>query len=108
MYWVWLIIAIVTEVAGTSSMKLSEGWTKLLPSIAVVVFFSISLFSITLALKGIPISTAYAIWAGLGIVLTSVIGFTIFGENITPLKLAGLAITVAGVVLLRLASEAVA
>lgn len=73
MHWAWLIIAIVTEVAGTSSMKLSEGWTKLLPSIAVVLFFTISLFSITLALKGIPISTAYAIWAGLGIVLTSII-----------------------------------
>jgi len=100
--WLWLIGAIVLEVAGTTSMKLTQGFTKLVPSIMVFVLYGGAIVGLTLALKRIDVSVAYAVWSGLGTALIAVIGMTYFREPATALRLASIALIIAGVVGLNL------
>jgi small multidrug resistance pump len=102
MAWVYLMLAIVSEVAGTTSMKLSEGFTKPVWSVGILVFYGASLYLLTLTLKTMDVSLSYAIWAGLGTALIAAIGVLWFGEPLTALKVASLALIVAGVVGLNL------
>lgn len=102
MSWFYLVLAILTEVSGTICMKLSQGLSKLLPSVFIFIFYGLSLCGLTLALKKLDISTAYAIWAGLGTALITVVGVTWFKEPVTILKLVCLGLIVAGVVGLNL------
>ncbi len=102
MPWIFLVFAILFEVAGTTCMKLSEGFTKLLPSIGLGVFYLLSLTLLTLALKRIDVSVAYAIWSGLGTAVISVIGIAIFREPVTAMKIGSLLLIVLGVVGLNL------
>lgn len=97
-HWIILACAIVLEVAGTISMKFSEGFTKLLPSVLLFVFYGASFTALTLALKKIDVSVAYAIWSGLGTAIISMIGFILFKESVSPLKIFSLLLIVAGVV----------
>ncbi|MDQ1275539.1 MAG: small multidrug resistance pump [Euryarchaeota archaeon] len=97
-YYYLLLLAIVFEVCGTTCMKLSEGFSKLIPSVLIFVFYAISFFFFTLALKGIDVSIAYAIWAGLGTALITVVGMLWFREPASALKLISLAVVVAGVI----------
>lgn len=96
--WIYLIGAIVLEVAGTTSMKLSFGFTKLLPSILLFVFYGLSFVAFTFALKGIDVSIAYAVWAGIGTALIAVIGMTHFKETVSAMKLCSIALIIIGVV----------
>ncbi|MFW6323870.1 MAG: DMT family transporter, partial [Desulfovibrionales bacterium] len=73
-YWLYLTGAIILEVAGTVSMKLSEGFTNILPSVLLFLFYGVSFVGLTLALKRIDVSIAYAVWSGLGTLLISLIG----------------------------------
>ncbi|MBO8181811.1 MAG: multidrug efflux SMR transporter [Archaeoglobus sp.] len=102
MYWLYLILAILSEVVGTTNMKLSQGFTKLVPSILIFVFYGISFTFLTLALKKIDVSIAYAIWSGLGTALIVVIGLLIFKEPVTIVKLVSIGLIVVGVVGLHL------
>lgn len=102
MSWVYLVLAILFEVAGTTSMKLSEGFTRLVPSIGIAVFYLLSFSILTLALRQIDISVAYAIWSGVGTALITVIGAVIFREPVTALKVGSIALIIAGVVGLNL------
>jgi small multidrug resistance pump len=104
MYWIYLFLAILSEVAGTTNMKLSQGFTKPIPSIMIFVFYGISFTFLTLALKKIDISIAYAIWSGLGTALIAIIGFTVFNEPITAIKIASIGLIVIGVVGLHLSN----
>lgn len=79
-------------------MKLSEGFSKLIPSVLIFVFYAVSFFFFTLALKGIDVSIAYAIWAGLGTALITAVGIFWFREPASALKLISLAVVVAGVI----------
>ena len=106
MAWVYLVVAILFEVSGTTSMKLSQGFSQLGPSVAVFVFYSLSIAFLTLSIGRIDISIAYAIWSALGTALVATIGFVWFGEIVTAWKLFFLAIIVVGVVGLHLASNA--
>ncbi|MFC4410031.1 DMT family transporter [Chungangia koreensis] len=108
MHWFYLFLAIVFEVAGTTSMKLSEGFTRLTPSILMGVFYILCFSFLTLSLKAIEVSTAYAIWSGLGIVLISVIGFFYFNETINATKIIAIALIMIGVVMLNLSDKPVA
>jgi len=101
-HWLFLAGAIVFEVAGTVSMKLSEGFTKLIPSILVAVFYLISLAALTFALKKIDVSLAYAIWAGVGTALIAIVGVVYFKEPATMVKVISIALIIAGVVGLNL------
>ncbi len=96
--WLCLTAAILFEVAGTTSMKFSEGFTKPLPSLLIFVFYGIAFTFLTIALKWLDISIAYAVWAGVGTALIAVIGFMYFHESVTPLKLASIGLIIVGVV----------
>lgn len=106
MIWFYLAIAIVLEVIGTTSMRYSEGFTKLIPSVVLVVSYVASFYALTLALKHMDLSIAYAIWAGVGTALIALLGITLFHEPITALKLAALSMIIGGVVLLNLSGTA--
>jgi small multidrug resistance pump len=100
--WIYLVAAVVLEVSGTTSMKLSEGFTRPLPSILIFVFYGCSFFFLTLVLKRIDVSIAYALWSGLGTALIATIGILYFKEPLTLVKLASLVLIVLGVVGLNL------
>lgn len=104
-YYYLLLLAIAFEVCGTTCMKLSEGFSKLLPSVLIFIFYAISFFFFTLALKGIDVSIAYAIWAGLGTALITVVGIFWFREPATVLKMISLVIVIAGVIGLHLSDR---
>ncbi len=100
--WIYLIVAIVLEVSGTLSMKLSEGFSKLVPSIAMLVFYLVGLSVLALALRKIDVSIAYAVWSGLGTAIIAMVGMLWFEEPITLLKIVSLGLIIAGVVGLNL------
>jgi len=102
MSWVYLVCAITMEVIGTTNMKLSEGFTKTLPSILMFVFYVFSFAFLTLALKKIDLSLTYAIWSGVGTALIATIGFLYFKEPVTAIKIGSIALIVIGVVGLML------
>lgn len=104
MHWLYLTLAIVMEVCGTTSMKLSQGFTQLLPSILLFVFYGLCFCFLTLALKKIDVSIAYGIWSGLGTSLIAILGVYWFKEPITALKLTSLALIIAGVIGLNASS----
>ncbi len=100
--WVLLVFAIVFEVLGTTAMKLSDGFTNIIPSILLIVFYALSFALFTYALKTIEVSVAYAVWAGVGTAIISAIGFIYFKEPVTIIKLVSISAIIAGVVGLRL------
>jgi len=101
----FLSIAILAEVAGTVALKYTEGFTRLGPSAIVVVGYGLSFWMLALVLKALPIGLTYAVWAAVGTALIAVIGIFAFDEPATMLKLASLALIIAGVVGLNLAGS---
>ncbi len=97
MAWLYLALAIIVEVAGTTCLKLSHGLTRLIPSILLFVFYIASFAMAALAIKVIDLSVAYAIWAGLGTAATATIGILWFKEPASALKLISIALIVIGV-----------
>ena len=100
--WLLLVSVIALEVAGTTSMKLSQGFTRLVPSVLLFVCYVASFVALTLALKNVEVSVAYAVWAGVGTALVAAIGIGYFGEELTVLKLVSLLFIIVGVVGLNL------
>lgn len=100
--WLYLMMAILFEVAGTSSMKMSHGLSRLTPSLFVFLFYGLSVAALTLALRRIDVSVAYATWSGVGTVLIAVIGACCFHEPLIGGRVFCLALIVAGVVGLHL------
>ena len=98
----YLFMAIILEVAGTICMKLSNGFTKVIPSILVIILYLLSIVSLTFALKKIDVTIAYAIWAGLGTALTVPLGLLWFKEPVTALKMISLGMIIIGVIGLNL------
>ncbi len=101
-HWLILVTAIALEVAGTVSMKLSDGFTKIIPTIFLFVFYFTSFMCLTLALKKIDIGVAYAIWAGAGTGLIAIIGILYFKEPFSILKAFSIFFIIAGVIGLNL------
>lgn len=106
MHWVFLFLAILFEVGGTVSMKFSEGFTRLVPSILLIVFYLTSFSFLTFALKAIDVSIAYAIWSGMGIVLISIIGYFYFSEQMSLGKVIAILFILGGVIFLQFTSKA--
>lgn len=105
--WVFLSAAIVSEVIGTSALKSAEGFTRLWPSLIVVISYSIAFFFLSLTLKTIPVGIAYAIWSGVGIALISLIAWVVFGQKLDTAAIIGILLIVAGVMVLNIFSKAV-
>ena len=98
MAWICLGLAILFEVAGTTSLKMSQGFTQLLPSLVIFPAYGISLALLTLAVKEVPISVAYAVWAAVGTALIAAIGILWFREPATSAKLVFIGVIVVGVI----------
>ena len=103
MLYLYLAAAIVAEVAATVSLKLSEGLTKLWPSVVVVVGYAIAFTVLSRALKlGMPVGVAYAVWSAVGVAAVAIIGWKFLGETLNPTMVIGLALIIGGVVTLEL------
>ncbi len=103
----YLFIAIIGEVAATSALKAAEGFTRLLPSIVVIVGYGIAFFFLSLVLKTIPVGIAYAVWSGLGIVIITVIAAILFKQIPDLPAIVGMSFIIAGVVIINLFSNTV-
>jgi small multidrug resistance pump len=102
--WLYLGTAIVAEVIGTSALKASDGFTLLWPSVIVVVGYACAFWLLALTLRSIPVGVAYAIWAGLGIVLIALVGVVLFGQKLDAPAIIGMGLIVAGVVVMNVFS----
>ena len=105
-YWACLAGAILLEIAGTTSMKLSHGFTRPLPSTLLFVFYALSFALMTVAVKRIDMSVSYAVWSGVGTALVTLIGVAWFGESLTAVQLGSIVLIVAGVIGLRAGAAA--
>ncbi len=108
MKWMYLYIAISGEVVATSALRASDEFTKLGPSGLVVAGYAIAFYFLSLTVNTIPIGVAYAVWSGAGIVLTSIIGWRLFGQTLDLPALIGIALILAGVGVINLLSAAAA
>jgi quaternary ammonium compound-resistance protein SugE len=102
MAWLYLFIAGLFEVAWAIGLKYTEGFTRLVPSIWTVASMVLSIVLLGLALKSLPVGTAYAVWTGIGAVGTASLGIYLFGEPATAARLASIGLIVAGIVGLKL------
>ncbi len=105
MTFVYLILAIVAEVVATSALKASVGFTRPLPSLLVVGGYGVAFYLLSLVLRTLPVGITYAIWAGLGIVLVTLVGIMVFGEKPDLPAVLGISLIVAGVVTLQVFSK---
>lgn len=103
--WLLLGIAIVAEVIATSALKASEGFSKTLPSLLVIVGYGAAFYCLSLTLKSIPVGIAYAVWSGAGIVLVTGIAWLMYGQKLDLWAFVGIALIVAGVAVLNLLSK---
>ena len=106
MHWILLVIAGLFEIAFTSALKMSEGFTKLWPSLAFVGLAVISFAFLNLAIDVIPLGTAYAIWTGIGAGGTVIVGMTFFGEPVTSARVILITLLIGAVIGLKFVSAA--
>ncbi len=102
--WALLIIAIVAEVIGTSALRASDGFSRLWPSVLVIVGYAVAFYFLSLTLKTIPMGVSYAIWSGVGIVLISLVGWLVFDQTLDAPALAGMGLIVTGVLVINIFS----
>lgn len=107
-HWIFLSIAIVSEVIATSCLKAAEGFTRFWPSLVVVAGYLLAFYLLSLTLKTIPVGVAYAIWSGVGILLIALSGWLFLGQSLDAPALIGLSLIVAGVVVINVFSRTVA
>ena len=105
MSWILLVAAICLEVCGTTCLKLSEGFTRLVPSVLIFVFYGACFVLMTFAVKKLDLSLSYAIWSGVGTLLIALIGIFWFKEPLTLMKAVSMALIIAGVVGVNLAGS---
>lgn len=103
----YLAIAIICEVVGTTFLVKSEQFTRLVPTLIMGVLYTISFYLLTQAIKTIPLGIAYALWGGLGIVLTSLVGVFFFKQSLDTAAVVGIAMIVGGVVVMNVLSNSV-
>ena len=106
MYYLYLALAIVLEVLGTSLLGKSEGFSKWLPTVGSLLSFGVCFYFLSLALKNIPLGVAYAIWSGVGIVLTAIVSILVFKNKIDLPFILGALLIIAGVLVINLFSKA--
>lgn len=105
--WIYLSVAIVSEVVATSALKASEGFSRFWPSLLVVAGYSTAFYFLSLTLKTIPVGVVYAIWSGAGIALIAVVAWIFLGQALDLAAIIGMGLIIAGVVVLNVFSKAV-
>jgi multidrug transporter EmrE-like cation transporter len=103
-----LFFAVLSEVTATTSLKFSEGFTKLIPSVVVVVGYGLSFYLLSMTLTVMPIGIAYALWSGIGITLTVIAGKIIWNESMDWARITGIVLIIAGILVINLFSKTVA
>ena len=103
--WIFLGIAIVSEVVGTTALKSSDGFTRLWPSITVVIGYALAFYFLALTLRVIPVGVAYAIWSGIGIILITLVAWLWFDQKLDMPALFGMGLITAGVVIMNAFSK---
>lgn len=107
MSYLYLAVAIIAEVIATSALKASDEFSKLVPSVIVVVGYGVAFYCLSMVLKTIPVGVAYAVWSGLGIVLISIVGLVMFGQKLDLAAIVGILLIVSGVVVMNVFSKTV-
>jgi len=105
--WIYLAVAIVAEVVGTSFLKLSDGFTRTGPSVAVLACYVLAFYMLSQTLRSMPVGVAYAIWAGAGVALITLIGAAVFKQALDLPAIVGIGMIVAGVLVINLFSDTV-
>lgn len=108
MSYVYLFIAIVSEVVATSFLKESHGFTRLGPSLVTIVGYAVAFYCLSLTLRAMPTGVAYAIWSGVGIVLIATVAWLFQGQKLDTPAIAGMALIIAGVIVMNVFSESLA
>ena len=106
--WVYLLIAILAEVIATSSLKASDGFRKLWPSLLVVLCYGLSFYFLSLTLRDIPVGIVYAIWSGVGVVLVALIARIVYDQRLDLPAIIGMVLIVTGVAVMNLFSKSIA
>jgi len=104
-HYLWLVIAVIMETLGTTALQASQQFTRLWPSLAVVVCYSLAFYFLALTLKFMPVGIVYAFWSGIGIVMIAVIGYVLFGQKLDLPAVLGLAMIIGGIVVIQLFSN---
>jgi len=107
MAYVYLLVAIIAEVVGTSALKASDGFKKWIPNVIVIVGYGLAFYFLSLVLKTIPVGVAYAIWSGLGIVLISLVGYIYFKQRLDFPAVIGMALIISGVIVINIFSKTI-
>lgn len=105
MHYIYLIFAIIAETIGTTALQASQQFSRLWPSVLVVIAYGISFYLLALALKFMPVGIVYAIWSGLGIVMIAIIGFVVFGQRLDLPAVLGLSLIIVGILVIHLFSN---
>jgi len=108
MHFLYLSIAIVAEVAATTALKASDSFTRPVPLLVMAAGYTVAFYFLALTLAAIPVGVAYAIWSGLGIVLISAVGYLLFRQTLDEPALLGMALIVAGAVIINMFSKTTA
>jgi small multidrug resistance pump len=103
--WICLAIAILSETVATTALKASAGFTRAGPAVLVVVGYGLAFYCLSLTLRTIPLGVAYAVWSGVGIVLVTAAGWFLYGQELDAAALAGIALILAGVLVMNLFSQ---
>jgi len=106
-HWLALAISIIAEVIGTTALKASNEFTRLFPSLIVVIGYSTAFYFMSISLRVLPVGIMYAIWSGMGIVLISVLGWLVFRQTLDAPAMLGLAFIIAGVIIINVYSKTV-
>ncbi|WP_234085992.1 multidrug efflux SMR transporter [Azonexus sp. R2A61] len=107
-HWLYLGVAIVSEVVATSALKAAEGFTRPLPSLVVAVGYGIAFYCLSVVLRTLPVGVTYAIWSGIGVALVALVGWLVYGQSLDLAAVLGLTLIVAGVIVLNVFSKTVA
>jgi quaternary ammonium compound-resistance protein SugE len=105
MYWILLFFAGLFEIGWAVGLRYSDGWTRLIPSLLTLAAMAVSFALLSLALRGLPLGTAYAVWTGIGAVGTAIVGMLFLGETLSLLRIASILLIVIGLLGLKLASQ---
>ncbi|WP_298930882.1 SMR family transporter [uncultured Ramlibacter sp.] len=108
MHWLILAVAIVAEVIATSALKASNEFTRLWPSVVVVLGYGVAFYCLSITLRTLPVGVVYAVWSGAGIALIGLIGWLVFGQALDGPAIAGMVLIVAGVAVINIFSKSVA
>ncbi|ALB62671.1 Ethidium bromide-methyl viologen resistance protein EmrE [Cronobacter condimenti 1330] len=107
MTWVLLVVAIICEVIGTTFLKLSEGFSRLVPTLVTAVCYGIAFWCLSVTMRTIPTGIIYAIWSGIGIVLIGIVGWIFLGQKLDLPAMLGMGLIIAGVLVINLFSRTV-